>query len=140
VRNLASRQHCGASSQQTDRSGESFVLHVGCLTPDVDTLLRITAHDSSARTDVRLTGRRANCPVPWANSCFPSTFLNCELLPGGQRVTRFGHPVHHHSFAARPAPSFANVTPVLPRQADVHDAVPVRSRQVVPNLRDRGEQ
>ncbi|MDT7769190.1 MAG: hypothetical protein QOI30_2200, partial [Mycobacterium sp.] len=41
---------------------------------------------------------------------------------------------------ARSASSFANVTPVLPRQADVHLAVPVRSRQVVPNFRDGGEQ
>jgi len=66
--------------------------------------------------------------------------LNCALLPGGQRVTRFGRPVHHYSFAARSAPSFANVTPVLPRQADVHHGVPVRSHQVVPNFRDGGEQ
>jgi len=31
-------------------------------------------------------------------------------------------------------------TPVLPRQADVHHAVPVRSRQVVPKFRDGTEQ
>jgi hypothetical protein len=96
-------------------------------------ILTVIANGSRLRTDVRLTGRQPNCPAPWANSYFPSTFLNCELLPGGQRVTRFGRPVHHQS-------SFANVTPVLPRQADVHLAVPVRSRQVVPNFRDGGEQ
>src|SRR5277367_423013 len=102
-------------------------------------ILTVIANGSRLRTDIRLTGRQPNCPAPWANSCFPLVFLNCALLRGGQRVTRFGQPAHHHSFAARSAPSFANVTPVLPRQADVHHAVPVRSRHVVPKFRAGAE-
>src|SRR5258708_35975731 len=96
-------------------------------------ILTVIANGPRLRTDVRLTGRQPNCPAPRANSYFPSTFLNCTLLPGGQRVTRFGRPVLHHSFAARSSPSFANVTPVLPRHTDVHHAVPVPSLQVVMN-------